>query len=211
MPRSWIVRSRKTEAYLGASGRADDDRMTSVTDRLDSAVAPRLAAVQRGLASPARTPRTAVLVGRVLAPVVLVVFMTGLWSHLLQDPPTWLPLPTRPVTLYQWTQGTHTVLGTAMLPLVLAKLWTVYPRLFDWPPITSPVHALERMSVALLVATALLEPVIGLINTYQWYPWPFPFRETHFALAWVMVGSVLLHVAVKLPVISLHWRAGRER
>ena len=151
------------------------------------------------------------MVGRLLAPVVLVVFMTGLWSHLLQDPPTWLPLPTRPVTLYQWTQGTHTVLGTAMLPLVLAKLWTVYPRLFDWPPITSPVHALERVSVALLVATALLEPVIGLINTYQWYPWPFPFRETHFALAWVMVGSVLLHVAVKLPVISLHWREGRER
>ena len=66
-------------------------------------------------------------------------------------------------------------------------------------------QGLERASVALLVSTALLEPAIGLVNTYQWYPWPFPFRQTHFALAWVIVGSIALHVAVKLPIIVRSW------
>ena len=35
----------------------------------------------------------------------------------------------------------------------------------------------------------------------QWYPWSFSFRTTHYAVAWVAIGSILLHVAVKLPII----------
>jgi hypothetical protein len=58
----------------------------------------------------------------------------------------------------------------------------------------------------MLVSNALLEPAIGLVNTYQWYPWPFPFRQTHYALAWVIVGSIAVHVALKLPVIVRYWR-----
>lgn len=182
--------------------------VTRLTERIDDAVAPRLEAVRRGLDSPARTKRQAVVIGRLLGGVVVLVFITGLWSHLLQQPPGWLPLPTHPPTLYQWTQGTHVLLGTVMLPLVLAKLWVVYPRLFEWPPVKSPAHALERLSVALLVSTSVLQPLIGLANTYQWYPWPFPFRQTHYALAWVLVGSMLVHLAVKLPLILKHWRSG---
>ena len=44
-----------------------------------------------------------------------------------------------------------------------------------------------------------LELFIGFLNTLQWYPWPFPFKETHYALAWIIVGALLVHLAVKLP------------
>jgi hypothetical protein len=86
-------------------------------------------------------------------------------------------------------------------PLLLVKLWTVYPRLFEWPPARSALHVLERLSVAVLVATMLLELITGLLNILNWYPWPWDFVYVHYAIAWVVAGSVLLHVAVKLDVI----------
>lgn len=152
--------------------------------------------------------RTATVVGRLLAAAVLVCFVTGLISHVLQDPPGWLAgrTPARPVWGFRLTQGLHVTTGIAAIPLLLVKLWTVYPRLFEWPPARGVRHALERISVAVLVAAALLELFMGLLNTLQWYLWPFSFRQVHWALAWVLVGSLLLHVAVKAPLIAAHWR-----
>jgi hypothetical protein len=60
----------------------------------------------------------------------------------------------------------------------------------------------------LLVASALLELFTGLLNTLQWYPWPFPFRETHYWTAWIAVGGLLLHLGAKAPTIAEHWRRG---
>ncbi|WP_245834066.1 molybdopterin-dependent oxidoreductase [Streptomyces aidingensis] len=151
------------------------------------------------------------MVGRWLGLGVLVCFLTGLISHLLQTPPGWLVpyLPTRPVWGYRVTQGLHVATGMALVPLLLAKLWTVYPRLWVWPPVHSVRHALERLSIAVLVSVALLEVLMGLMNVVQWYGWPFGFRDVHWALAWVLVGALLLHVAVKAPVIAAHWRRPR--
>ncbi|WP_285737874.1 molybdopterin-dependent oxidoreductase [Kitasatospora phosalacinea] len=158
--------------------------------------------------SPAHEPRTAVVLGRWLGAALLLCFATGLVSHLLQDPPGWLVhrLPSRPVDGYRVTQGLHVVAGLAAVPLAGAKLWTVYPRLFAWPPARSVLHLLERLSIALLVAAVLLELFTGLLNTLQWYPWPFPFRQTHYWTAWTAVGALLVHLAVKAPVIAAHWR-----
>ncbi|MGW7005935.1 molybdopterin-dependent oxidoreductase [Streptomyces sp. NPDC054933] len=161
--------------------------------------------------------RTATVIGRVLGAAILTCFVTGVFSHYLQQPPSWAVdvLPSRPSWGYRVTQGLHVASGIAAIPLLLAKLWTVYPRLFDWPPVKSVLHALERLSIAVLVASVLLELFTGLLDTVQWYPWPFPFRQVHFALAWVAVGSLLLHIAVKAPVIAESWRrvrpASRER
>ncbi|GAB2944948.1 hypothetical protein GCM10027075_51780 [Streptomyces heilongjiangensis] len=88
--------------------------------------------------------------------------------------------------------------------MLLTKLWTVYPRLFAWPPIRSFRHALERLSIALLVAGAVFELATGLWNTAQWYPWPFSFVPVHYAVAWLVTGA-LLHIAVKAPEIRAHW------
>jgi hypothetical protein len=155
-------------------------------------------------------PRVATVIGRWLGIAVAVCFLTGLFSHFQQVTPGWLTIPSRPVSLYRVTQGLHVVSGLVAVPLLLAKLWTVYPKLFERPP-RSPgrklvTAMLERLSIAVLVAALALEVFIGFFNTVQWYPWPFPFKETHYALAWIIVGALLVHLAVKLPLIVAHWR-----
>ncbi|MCU1444889.1 molybdopterin-dependent oxidoreductase [Cryobacterium sp.] len=161
------------------------------------------------LASPVRNPRMATVIGRLLGLAFLLCFGTGLYSHFLQEPLSWMVFPTRPAGLYQLTQGTHIVAGIACFPLLLAKLYVVFPQLFVYPPVTSFAQFLERASIALFVGASLVEITIGLLNTYQWYPFPFPFRQVHFALSFVIIGSLLVHIGVKLPLISAHWRAER--
>ena len=150
--------------------------------------------------------RTASLLGTALGIAFATAFLTGLISHELQHPASWFPLPTRPVWFYRATQGLHVASGTAAVPLLLAKLWTVYPKLFAWPPLKSLAHGLERLSIAVLVAGAVFELATGLLNTVQWYPWHFDFVKTHFWIAWVTVGALMLHIAVKAPAIARGWR-----
>ncbi|WP_395691407.1 molybdopterin-dependent oxidoreductase [Nocardioides sp.] len=143
-------------------------------------------------------------VGLWLGVCFAVCFVTGLVSHYAQAPDHPVPFPASPVWGYRVTQGLHVVTGTAAVPLLLVKLWTVYPRLFrrperGWRPLV--LDLLERGSVLILVAAAVFQLASGLANSAQWYPWSFSFRTTHYAVAWVAIGSVLLHVAVKLPVI----------
>lgn len=183
--------------------------MAGITDQLSTVLEERTADIRRALDAPERTPRMAVIVGRVLGVGFVVCFLTGLYSHLLQNPIPGLTLPTRPVELYAWTQGTHVAVGTALVPLLLAKLWIVYPRLFQWPPVRSVVDVLERGSIAVLVSTALLQVTMGVLNTFQWYPWPFSFRSVHWGLSWVLIGALSVHLAVKLPLIMRHWRRAR--
>lgn len=183
--------------------------MASLTARTAEAINRRLAGVRGALASPARSTRGAVVIGRLLGAAFVICFLTGLYSHFLQDPQPWMRFPTRPANLYQLTQGTHVTSGIAIFPLLLAKLWTVYPRLFVWPVARSIPELAERAQIGALVALALVEPVTGLLNTAQWYAWAFPFRQTHYALAWAVAGLLCLHVAVKLPEITRHWRVGR--
>lgn len=150
-----------------------------------------------------RSPAVASRVGLWLGVCFGVAFLTGLLSHAAQEPGGWWP--TRPVWGYRFTQGLHVVAGTAAVPLLLVKLWTVFPRLFARPPLgrLKPLllHAFERASIGVLVATAVFQLATGLANAAQWYPWSFSFRATHYAVAWVAVGALLVHVAVKLPVI----------
>nr|WP_308800903.1 molybdopterin-dependent oxidoreductase [Streptomyces polyasparticus] len=152
--------------------------------------------------------RTATVIGRWLGIAVLVCFVTGVISHYVQTPGGRLVdvLPSRPSWGYRLTQGLHIAAGIAAIPLLLAKLWTVYPRLFVWPALRSVRHALERLSVAVLVAAGVFQLFTGLLNTVQWYPWPFSFVPVHFAVAWLFVGALLVHLAVKLPEIRAHWR-----
>lgn len=130
-----------------------------------------------------------------------VCFFTGLLSHLVQHPPSWFWYPTRPVALYRVTQGVHVLSGIAAVPLLLAKLYTVYPKLFTWPPVRSVLHAAERASLLVLIGSAFFELVTGLLNIAHWYPWGFFFPAAHYAMAWVAVGAIVVHVGAKLPII----------
>ncbi|CAN5260331.1 molybdopterin-dependent oxidoreductase [soil metagenome] len=160
------------------------------------------------LRSPARTPRMAVVIGRLLAIAFLVCFGTGLYSHFIQDPAPWMVglFPARPSQLYQLTQGIHITAGILCFPLLFGKLYSVYPALFVWPPVRSLPELLERASIALFVAASLVQITIGLLNTYQAYQiFLFPFRQTHYALSFVIIGSLAIHIAIKLPIINRYW------
>ncbi|ROQ38576.1 DMSO/TMAO reductase YedYZ molybdopterin-dependent catalytic subunit [Frondihabitans sp. PhB188] len=163
--------------------------------------------LRRSMTSPNRNARTAVAVGRLLGLAFLICLLTGLYSHFLQEPASWMRFPTRPVSLYRWTQGIHITAGIACFPLLFAKLYAVFPQLFQWPPIKTPLQVLERASIALFVAASLVQIFTGLLNTFQYYPWPFPFKQVHYALAYVIIGSLAVHIGVKLPVIQRYWRA----
>jgi len=150
-----------------------------------------------------RSPRLTSQLGIVTGSAIAICFVTGYLSHAIQHPPWWFTWPSRPVNLYRVTQGVHVLTGLATIPLVSLKLWSVYPKLFRWPPVRGVVHAIERASLALLVASALFQLASGLFNIYRWYPpMGFFFTVAHYWTAWVLIGSVLIHLGVKLPVVQ---------
>jgi hypothetical protein len=123
-------------------------------------------------------------------------------SHYQYHPWAWLPEPASPVSAYRVTQGLHVATGVTAIPLLLAKLWSVYPNLFRWPPIRSIGHAIERLSVFVLVSSAIVQLTTGFLNTLDWYAWPWSFASTHRFLGYVVIGSILVHLGVKLPDIK---------
>jgi hypothetical protein len=154
--------------------------------------------------SPLRGPAVTSRVGLWLGICFAIAFVTGLVSHEAYVPHPPVPFPTRPAWGYRVTQGLHVMAGTAAVPLLLVKLWSVYPKLFARPPRrvrARVLHGLERISIAVLVAAAIFQLASGLANVAQWYPWAFHFRATHFAVGWVAIGALLVHVGVKLPLV----------
>jgi hypothetical protein len=139
--------------------------------------------------------RLAARLGIALSVTFSICFLTGLWSHLQQDPPTWLDLPARPAGLYRVTQGLHVITGLASIPLLLAKLWTVWPRFVQWPAFRTAGQALWRIALLPLVGGSLFLLGTGTANIAGWYPWHFDFRKAHFTAAWMTMGGLLVHVA----------------
>ncbi|MBX7268622.1 molybdopterin-dependent oxidoreductase [Micromonospora sp. Llam7] len=149
-----------------------------------------------------RSARLTSQLGAALGVAFGVCFVTGLLSHLIQHPPGWFWWPARPVGLYRFTQGVHVATGLASVPLLGAKLWSVYPRLFSWPPARSVAHAAERVGAGVLVAAALFLLVSGVLNISRWYaPMPFFFTAGHYWVAWLAVGGLLVHIGVQLPAV----------
>ncbi|MDT4995596.1 MAG: hypothetical protein QOH97_5488 [Actinoplanes sp.] len=149
-----------------------------------------------------RSPRLTSLLGVALAVAFTICFSTGLISHFVQHPGGWFWWPSRPVGLYRFTQGLHVATGLATVPLLGVKLWSVYPRLFGWPPARTIAHAIERVSIAALVAAALFQLFSGILNIARWYaPMPFFFTAGHYRSAWLAIGALLIHIGVKLPII----------
>jgi hypothetical protein len=151
--------------------------------------------------SPLHSERRAARVGVWLGVAFAVCFVTGLISHLVQQPPSWFVWPASPTWLYRVTQGTHVAVGIAAVPLLLVKLWTVYPTLFSWPPAATPARVVSRLSILVLVGAASMQLVTGLVNISEWYPFGFFFTTTHFWTGWIAIGAVGVHVAAKAPEI----------
>ncbi|MFE7424270.1 molybdopterin-dependent oxidoreductase [Streptomyces sp. NPDC057545] len=106
--------------------------------------------------------------------------------------------PTHPYWLYRLTQGVHVTLGVVLVPVVLAKLWSVIPKLFEWLPVRSAAHALERLSLLALVGGVVFEFVTGILNIQLYYVFPGSFYTLHFYGAWVFIAAFVVHVSLKL-------------
>ncbi|ARF58116.1 molybdopterin-dependent oxidoreductase [Streptomyces gilvosporeus] len=175
--------------------------------------------------SPLRGPRLTALLGVVLLAGITLLFVTGLLSYAAYNPDLaggvndqtpdkgllgfyLFPWPTGPYWLYRVTQGVHVTLGITLVPVLLAKLWSVIPKLFTLPPARSPGHALERLSLLLLVGGALFEFVTGILNIQLDYVFPGSFYRLHFYGAWVFIGAFVAHVVLRMPRTV---RALRER
>lgn len=158
--------------------------------------------------SPVHDERVVARIGVWIGAAMGICFLTGLISHYQQHPVGWLPIGPDPAWGYRLTQGAHVLAGTLVLPLILAKLFSAYPRLFAQPPVRGLVHLVDRLSVGLLIAATIFQIATGLANTAQYYPWKhFGFVGTHYAVAWLAVGALCLHIAFKLPVV--HRALGR--
>ncbi|MGH9183022.1 MAG: molybdopterin-dependent oxidoreductase [Acidimicrobiales bacterium] len=161
--------------------------------------------------SPLHSRRTAAILGVALAVAFGVCFLTGLISHVIQQPPSWLSWPPRPAGLYRVTQGLHVSTGIATIPLLLAKLWAAYPGFWSWPPWRDLTHALERLSLVPLVAGSLFLLFSGVGNIAYWRPWGFFFTDAHYWAAWITIGALLVHIGAKASVTRLALsRAGRR-
>jgi DMSO/TMAO reductase YedYZ molybdopterin-dependent catalytic subunit len=152
------------------------------------------------LADPRHSTRTAAVLGISLGACFTVCFLTGLYSHFAQHPPEWFSLPAGPSGLYRLTQGLHVATGIAAVPLLLAKLWSVYPRFFQWPIVQSVPHLIERLSLVPLVAGALFMLFSGVANIDLWYPLPLFFPTGHYWVAWLTIGAMVMHVGAKLTI-----------
>jgi DMSO/TMAO reductase YedYZ molybdopterin-dependent catalytic subunit len=174
--------------------------------------------------SPVRGPWLTSVIGLMLLVSIPVLFATGLLSYAAYNPGlnpvndttpgkgllgfylfSW---PTHPYWLYRVTQGVHVTLGLTLVPILLFKLWSVLPKLFEWPPLRSPAHMLERLSLFLLVGGAVFEFATGILNIQTWYPFPTSFYTLHFYGAWVFIAGFVVHVPLKLPTMI---RALRSR
>jgi DMSO/TMAO reductase YedYZ molybdopterin-dependent catalytic subunit len=173
--------------------------------------------------SPLRGPWLTSVLGAALLAGIPVVVLTGLLSYAAYDPAlghnnligdpglfdfylfSW---PASPSWLYALNQGLHVTVGIALVPVVLVKLWSAMPKLFEWPPVRSPAHALERASLALLVSSTLFQFATGILNAQLYYPWRFSFLAAHYYGAWVFLSAFALHAALKAPTMR---RSLRER
>ena len=171
--------------------------------------------------SPLRGQWLTSFLGSMMLPLFVVAALTGFLSHAAYNPGLgandlsggfevdlyFFDWPTSPAWLYSWTQGLHVIAGFAVVPILLAKLWSVIPRLFERPPVRSVAHSLERLSVLLLVGSSIFLLVTGVINVEYWLaPLGFPFLSAHYYAAMVFIGALALHLVLKLPIVSRTFR-----
>ncbi len=172
--------------------------------------------------SPLRGPWLTSLLGSLLLPTMSVIALTGFISHWAYRPqlpgnatvnpaydvPVLLQLPQSwPSWDYAVTQGIHVTVGLMAIPLVAAKLWSVIPRLFAWPPVRNLAGVLERGSMLLLVGSLLVEIVTGTLWVQDYFPLKVDFYPVHYYGAWVFGAMFVLHACVKLPVVRRAYRA----
>ncbi len=175
--------------------------------------------------SPLRGPWLASILSSALLPLILICALTGFLSHVAYETefagnsvtgtdgvlaPVYsvLDWPAGFAWLYAVNQGLHVVTGLAAIPILLAKLWAVIPKLWERPALRSLAHAVERVSLALLVGASLFVFATGVLNIQIYYPFGFGFVPAHYWAAFIFIAALVFHIATKAPDLA---RAFRDR
>ena len=176
--------------------------------------------------SPLRGPWLTSVFGSILLVAIPVEFVTGLVSYAAYNPRlngndqtpnhgilgfylfNWV---TSPSWIYRFSQGIHVMLGLALVPIVAAKLWSVLPKLFAWPPLRSVAQLLERVSLLALVGGIVFELATGILNINYDYSFKFSFYDGHFFGAWIFIAGFSVHAALKTPTMVRALRSRRLR
>lgn len=147
--------------------------------------------------------RRAAILGVVLGISFYTCALTGLFSWGASSNQGWWP--TGPTGLFRLTQGTHLISGVVAVPLLLAKLRTVAPKLVQRPFVTSFAHLVERLSLLPLVGGSIFMLFSGVTNVAYWYPQEFYgleigyfFPAAHGKMAIIVVGALLAHICAKI-------------
>jgi DMSO/TMAO reductase YedYZ molybdopterin-dependent catalytic subunit len=192
---------RRAVVQMRRIGSGVPDRLRHLTAPFEERADRMVAKFRERFHSPLHSEWLAAVMGIALGVSFTVCFLTGMVDYLAQNPPSWFHLPVQPVNLYRVTEGVHVLTGIIAIPLLLAKLWVVYPNLFSYPPVHSVAHALERLSLIPLVGGALFELATGVANITYWYsPMPFNFTTAHFYVAWITIGGLIVHIGAKLTL-----------
>ena len=176
--------------------------------------------------SPIRGPWLTSVFGLVLLIGIPIEFVTGLLSYAAYNPKlsgndpnpahgalglyvfNWF---TSPSWVYRLIEGVHVMVGLALVPVVLAKLWSVLPELLSWPPFRSLAHLLERVSLLMLVGGILFEIVTGILNIEYLSVFGFSFYTGHFYVAWIVIAAFAVHVALRFARMVRALRSRRFR
>jgi DMSO/TMAO reductase YedYZ molybdopterin-dependent catalytic subunit len=196
----------------------DKEQRAALQDELGELVtgAPFSPFSPRRWRSPLRGPWLTSVFGAVLLVGIPVEFITGLLSYDSYNPRLGHNNPTphtgilsfylfswwsAPQWLFRLTEGIHIGLGLVLTPVLLAKLWSVIPKLFAWPPLRSLAQMLERLSLVLIVGGAVFEFATGIMNIDYDYSFKFSFYQGHFLGAWAFMAGFVIHITLKIPLM----------
>ena len=175
--------------------------------------------------SPLRGPWLASILSAALLPLIVICALTGFLSHvayeteypgnsvtggdaLLGPVYSLLDWPAGFAWLYAINQGLHVTSGLAAIPILFAKLWAVIPKLWERPALRSLAHAVERISLALLVGASLFVFATGVLNIQYYYVFGFGFVPAHYYASFIFIAALVFHIATKAPDLV---RAFRDR
>lgn len=147
--------------------------------------------------------RRAALLGSILGISFSICALTGLFSWGASTDQGWWPAG--PTGLFRLTQGTHLISGVLAVPLLLAKLRAVAPKLVQRPFVASYAHLVERISLLPLVGGSIFLLFSGVTNVAYWYPQEFYgidigyfFPAAHGKMAIIVIGALVAHVFAKI-------------
>ena len=147
--------------------------------------------------------RRAALLGSILGISFSICALTGLFSWGASTDQGWWPAG--PTGLFRLTQGTHLISGVLAVPLLLAKLRAVAPKLVQRPFVASFAHLVERISLLPLVGGSIFMLFSGVTNVAYWYPQEFYgidigyfFPAAHGKMAIIVIGALVVHVFAKI-------------